>query len=167
MIKVGCKIYTDLKNKVDKYCTKYNNPKKVYLKMIGYCLRNLIKAPPFNVKNQGNNKKNELKIAIVLEGGIGDTLVYSVWAKEFSKRFLKNSNIEIYAHNSIAISNAIFSKYNFYKKVFSLKDFNLFFNDYDIIIKFRRFPQILYENYSKVEKINSELYDFFAKICCL
>ena len=69
----------DLRGKVNKYVRKYNNKYNVYLRVIFYCLTQIFKVPKHVRSSIAPLPNNALRIAIRLDGGLGDVLVYGLW----------------------------------------------------------------------------------------
>lgn len=148
---------SDLRGKVNKYVRKYNNKYIVYLKVVFYCLNQLFRIPKHVRTSIPSIPQNSLRIAIRLDGGLGDVLVYGLWVKEFSKIIKSNFYIDIFPNKSNMISNAAFIGAPFIKNIYNYSDFEDNYKKYDLAIAFRRFPYIVYYDYNKVKAYSDNL----------
>ena len=83
----------ELTDKIIVYTKRYDNKYIVYFKTIIHCFTKMLNIPTIRIPNRCVDTVEKLpdeifRIAVRLEGGLGDIIVYSLWVKEFSK-FIK------------------------------------------------------------------------------
>ena len=156
----------DLRGKVNKYVRKYNNKYNVYLRVIFYCLTQIFKVPKHVRSSIAPLPNNALRIAIRLDGGLGDVLVYGLWVKEFSKIIKSDFYIDVFPSKSKMISNTVFTEETFINKIYNYSDFEDNYKKYDLAIAFRRFPHVVYYDYSKIKSFSDNLNKIIYKYNC-
>ena len=156
----------DLRGKVNKYVRKYNNKYNVYLRVIFYCLTQMFKVPKHVRSSIAPLPNDSLRIAIRLDGGLGDVLVYGLWVKEFSKIIKSNFYIDVFPSKSKMISNTVFTEGTFINKIYNYSDFEDNYKKYDLAIAFKRFPFIVYYDYSKIKSFSDNLNKIIYKYNC-
>lgn len=154
----------ELKGKINKYTRKYNNKYMVYFKTIFYCLTKMLKFPS---RNKGNKipklPEDVLRIAIRLDGGLGDVLVYGLWLKEFSKIIKQPFLIDVFPSKNDMVSECSFKENSFINKIYNFNKFEDNIKNYDLTIAFRRFPHIVSFDEEKIKKYSENLLDFIEK----
>lgn len=152
----------DLPVKMNKYSKKYNSIFFIFVKLIFFSITRILNIlmPSFGKNKIEKLPSKVLKIAVCLDGGVGDMLVYAVWLKEFSKIIEGDFIIDVYAHRSQAVSSACFKESTFVKHVFRREMFERNFSKYDLAISFRRFPVVIYDKQNKIKQFSPNLIDF-------
>lgn len=153
----------ELSYKVGKYMNTYNNKYIVYSKIIFYCIKKMLNIPTFHKSNTEKLPKNVLRIAVRLDGGLGDIVVYSLWVKEFSKLIHGIFLIDVFPHSNIMISKAAFKENTFINKIYPSGNFESNVKSYDLAIAFRRFPFIISYDAQKIEKFSANLHHLIEK----
>ena len=154
------KTFYELRGKVNKYCKKYKNPVVVYIKMIGYCIGEIIKVKKA-LKTDKND--NTLNISISTTGGVGDILYRAVWLKEFSKRLKDHYKINLFILNKskVELTKSIFYNNSYISNV--LYSDHLPKNGYDLAINMGILPQVEYINEEKILNYSKDLYELLKK----
>jgi len=153
----------ELGGKINKYVRKYNNKYEVYFRTIFYCLTRIFNIPTHVTGDVKKLPEDVLRIAIRLDGGLGDVLVYSLWVKEFSKIIESDFLIDVFPSRSMMISKAVFKENTFINKIYNYSYFEDNVKNYDLAIEFRRFPHIVYYNYDKIKKYSPNLNELIYK----
>ncbi|MDR0693412.1 MAG: hypothetical protein LBF49_02455 [Puniceicoccales bacterium] len=172
-MKEGSEFYFfKLRSKVDSLQRKYaNNEIKAFLKLVWWLCREFFRAL-FNFCTHSISRRlskrngDNLKVAVVVTGGIGDILVYAIAIKELSKRINCDHSIDLYTDakcRKITL-DFVFSKANFISNL-AESNFWIIFkkHDYDVIIRMDRCTSILYYDSKYIEKKSKWLGDFCKK----
>lgn len=149
------------------------------IKINYFIIKNLINKHKFNKKfsedvisNINEESKcsfvpavNErLRIAIKLDGGIGDCIIYSVWIKKFDEFICCNHSIDVYACQNKELSDGLFNGLQWINAVHIRNDSAINNNElYDIVINFRRFPFFKRINITKVKNNSWQLFELYKK----
>ncbi|MDR2603128.1 MAG: methyltransferase domain-containing protein, partial [Puniceicoccales bacterium] len=172
-MKEGSSFYfSKLKSRVDGLQRKYaNNEIKASLRLAWWLCREFFRAlfyfcvygiPRRLAKRSGD----KLKIAIVISGGIGDTLIYGTAIKELSKRINHGHSIDLYTNEKgrRIILDFVFSKAHFISNLVEANFWNILKKHrYDAIIRIDRFTNVLYCNFEYTEKKSKWLENFCKK----
>lgn len=103
------------------------------------------------MKRLPNPPEDKLCIGIVCGGGIGDSLMETVFIKEVRKLVGKSAVIDYFSNNC-------FDKPDFIDKIYRVSDnFN---KKYDVNIVMRRIPLVVYINEEKVKRFNQTFYEY-------
>lgn len=133
-----------LKKQLNHYTIKYNSVVVILLKICAYAFTTILKSLIVRTKDVNpQQEKNSLKIAVRLDGGIGDILVYSLWVKELRKKLDLNCFIDVFPSKNDAINFACFKENTFVRRVYNARYFDGALGKYDLAFIFRRFPLVV------------------------
>ncbi|MBP3924571.1 hypothetical protein J6E39_04955 [bacterium] len=150
--------------KTSKYVRKYNNIAVIYFKLLISLIINIFHVPVYFGKEKVQPlDKKFLRIAVRMDGGLGDMLVYSVWIKEFSKIVGGDFLIDVFGHKNSQISYAVSKDNTYVNKVYDRRLLSDNLKKYDIAITFRRFPLLLWANLKRVKKFSPNLLNFLEQ----
>jgi ADP-heptose:LPS heptosyltransferase len=110
-----------------------------------------------------NDNHDELRIAIVLCGGLGDFLMYGLTIKELSKRINHSYSIDLYTHErdrGISL-NFVFNKACFISKL--IKTEHQCRPTYDVTMEMDRCTHVIYYDSKCIEKKSEWMKDFCKK----
>ncbi len=147
--------------KLNKYTKIYDNVFVIFFKMMFYLFTQCLSLPSHFGKGKIQKLPQKyLRIAIRFDGGLGDILVYSVWAKEFSKMLNCDFMIDVFPSKNLGIANATYQKDSFIHNVYEFGLFDDNYCHYDMAISFRRFPYFVHINKKKIKQLAPELISF-------
>ena len=158
----------ELTDKIIVYTKRYDNKYIVYFKTIIHCFTKMLNIPTIRIPNRCVDTVEKLpdeifRIAVRLEGGLGDIIVYSLWVKEFSKFIKEEFKIDVFPSSNTLISKAAFKEGSIVNKIYNADCFKKNIENYDIAIAFRRFPYIVYYNNKKLTKKSANLQSLIDK----
>ncbi|MDR1232705.1 MAG: methyltransferase domain-containing protein [Puniceicoccales bacterium] len=161
--------FSKLKSRIDGLQRKYaNNIIKVSLRLSWWLCREFFRALFYSCfysifKRLPRHNGDELKIAIVVSGGIGDILTYGTAIKELSKRINHCHSIDLYTNEKgrKIILDFVFHKARFISNLVETNFWNILKkHEYDVIMRIDRCTNILYYNSECIEKKSKWLGNF-------
>ena len=158
-------IKDDLRAKLNKYLRKYDNVFFIVLKLFVFSATRTFNMlmPTFGENSVKKLPSDALRIAVRMDGGLGDILVYTMWVKEFSKIIEGDFIIDVFVHKNQKYSLSFFREDSFVKNVYSRELFEGNFSKYDIAFAFRRFPQIAYCKIDRVKQFSPNLVELVER----
>jgi ADP-heptose:LPS heptosyltransferase len=152
--------FIKLQERMDHYSKKYpNSPNKVAFKLMLWNLKNILTQQQIlNYNEPYDNEPNRLKLALSFLGGQGDILIAFNYLFYLEKLFEhKNVIIDIFL-----LQNYDFSIKNIFVDNIYIKK-NISYEDYDVVIRLARFPEILKCDLEKVERLAPGLIPLMEK----
>ena len=109
-------------------------------------------------KTHKSLSENTIRIAIKLNGGVGDILIQSTYAKELV-RYLNSENIsvDLFCFKDTETANAVFYNAKYVDNVFSAPEYGKKSGNYDLILNIQRFVMIYYINWERIQKYSDKL----------
>lgn len=152
--------YNDLYNKINKYKNQNCN-RIVALKLANWCLKSAL-ALPILTKKAG---KRTLKVAMKLNGGVGDILAQSTYLMSLIK-YLNQENIEfdLFACRDRSLLDSLFYKANYVKNRYTWKESEKITKQYDLILTINRFVSISQINWQMLDMNSPKLFEYCKKI---
>ncbi|MDR2628833.1 MAG: methyltransferase domain-containing protein [Puniceicoccales bacterium] len=173
MVEEGAYFYfSKLKSRIDGLQRKYaNNEIKASLRLFWWSCRELFRTLFYSclhsiLKHLAKRNGDELRIAIVVAGGIGDTLIYGTAIKELSKRINYAHSIDLYTNEKgrKTILDFVFHRVHFLSNLIETNSWNILKkHGYNVIIHTNRYTNVLYYNSEYVGKKSKWLGNFCKK----
>ena len=162
--------YIRLCDRVDRLVYLKNSPYKLAVKLLWWIIRSSFTPENYNKKILSNEKKRgggniikkeKVRFAVLLKGGIGDLAIGGVLVSKLFAYFPKESQIDICLH-SVVLGKKLFNNQNFYKNIVDAETIE--YRDYDAVIELDvYFPRIIYLN-PNVEFIDSRVKNYISSL---
>lgn len=116
------------------------------------------------ILNKDISHDQTIHMAFVLHGGVGDTLISSLYIQELRKKIKSHVEIDVFAYNNDEINIAIFRGAQHIDNVFERNEYKNSKKKYDYFCQIMRYPQVDYINKDKIIKLSPWLYDYYQDI---
>ncbi len=151
-----------LRQRISKYENTYmGDTKKIAQKLIFWNLRWMFLG---GGKHKQSSEKT-LRIAIKLNGGVGDVLMQSTYVKELVKYINANDiHIDLFCFKDKETPKAVFYNAMYIENVFPLQQYSQKRKRYTLTLNIQRFVMIDYIDWNRVKQHSDALFNYCQKI---
>lgn len=109
-------------------------------------------------------KENELSIAMVTSGGIGDHLLFANYLYCFLQKYgQKNIFVDVFFKDKFGIASHIFKEGGICRKYYEYNGVNELKERYDLVMNLAGFPAVEHKNAKKIERLAPVLAEYLEK----